>query len=160
RSNQLYLKENQPVEFIVKSRDVIHDFWVPAFRMKIDAVPGITTSYRITPNRRGNYDVVCAELCGLGHALMRQTAHVVTPSAYDAWVKKQTAPPAASPGGAAPDGKTLFTQGNGQSTACGACHTLADAGTSASTGPDLDDGLKGKDANFIKQSIVDPDAEV
>jgi cytochrome c oxidase subunit 2 len=160
RSNQLYLKENQPVEFIVKSRDVIHDFWVPAFRMKIDAVPGITTSYRITPNRRGNYDVVCAELCGLGHALMRQTAHVVTPSAYDAWVKKQTAPPAASPGGAAPDGKTLFTQGNGQSTACGACHTLADAGTSASTGPDLDTGLKGKDAAFIKQSIIDPDAVV
>jgi cytochrome c oxidase subunit II len=160
RTNQLYLKENQPVKFLVKSRDVIHDFWVPAFRMKIDAVPGITTSYRITPNRRGNYDVVCAELCGLGHALMRQTAHVVTPAAYDAWVKKQTAPPAPAGGGGAPDGKTLFTQGNGQSTACGACHTLADAGTSASTGPDLDTGLKGKDAAFIKQSIIDPDAVV
>jgi cytochrome c oxidase subunit II len=160
RTNQLYLKENQPVKFLVKSRDVIHDFWVPAFRMKIDAVPGITTSYRITPNRRGNYDVVCAELCGLGHALMRQTAHVVTPAAYDAWIKKQTAPPAPAGGGGAPDGKTLFTQGNGQSTACGACHTLADAGTSASTGPDLDTGLKGKDAAFIKQSIIDPDAVV
>ena len=160
RTNQLYLKENQPVKFDVKSRDVIHDFWVPAFRMKIDAVPGITTSYRITPNRRGNYDVVCAELCGLGHALMRQTAHVVTPAAYDAWLQKQTAPPAPSGGGGAPDGKTLFTQGNGQSTACGACHTLADAGTSASTGPDLDTALKGKDAAFIKQSIVDPDAVV
>ena len=161
RSNQLYLKENQPVRFFVKSRDVIHDFWVPAFRMKIDAVPGITTDYRVTPNRRGNYPVVCAELCGLGHALMRQTAHVVTPAQYDAFMQKLTAPPApAGGGGGTPDGKTLFTDGNGTSTACGACHTLADAGTSASTGPDLDDGLKGRDANFIKQSIVEPDAQV
>jgi cytochrome c oxidase subunit 2 len=163
RSNQLYLKENQPVRFFVKSRDVIHDFWVPAFRMKIDAVPGIETSYRVTPNRRGAYPVVCAELCGLGHALMRQTAHVVSPAEYDAWMSKQQQPaqPAGGAGGGStPDAKTIFTQGNGQSTACGACHTLADAGTSASTGPDLDQALKGKDAAFIKESIVDPDAEV
>src|SRR3954454_8425000 len=106
-ATRLYLPAGQPVKFDIRSRDVIHDFWVPAFRMKIDAVPGITTSYRITPNRRGNYDVVCAELCGLGHALMRQTAHVVTPAAYDAWVKRQTAPPAPAGGGGAPDGKTL-----------------------------------------------------
>jgi cytochrome c oxidase subunit II len=160
-SNQLYLKENQPVRFFVKAKDVIHDFWVPAFRMKIDAVPGITTDYRVTPNRLGNYPVVCAELCGLGHAVMRSTAHVVTPAKYDAFMQKLTAPPASTGGGGgAPDGKTLFTDGNGTSTACGACHTLADAGTSASTGPDLDDGLKGRDANFIKQSIVEPDAQV
>jgi cytochrome c oxidase subunit 2 len=162
RSNQLYLKENQPVRFFVKSRDVIHDFWVPAFRMKIDAVPGIETSYRVTPNRRGSYPVVCAELCGLGHALMRQTAHVVSAAQYDAWMAKQNRPAqgGGGGGGATPDGKTLFTQGNGQSTACGACHTLADAGTSASTGPDLDDVLKGKDAAFIRESIVDPDKQV
>jgi cytochrome c oxidase subunit II len=160
-SNQLYLKENQPVRFFVKAKDVIHDFWVPAFRMKIDAVPGITTDYRVTPNRLGNYPVVCAELCGLGHSVMRSTAHVVTPAQYDAFMRKLTAPPARTGGGGgAPDGKTLFTDGNGTSTACGACHTLADAGTSASTGPDLDDGLKGRDANFIKQSILEPDAQV
>ena len=61
----------------MQAKDVIHDFWVPAFRMKIDAVPGITTHYRVTPNRLGNYPVVCAELCGLGPRLMRSTAHVV-----------------------------------------------------------------------------------
>jgi cytochrome c oxidase subunit II len=83
-SNQLYLKENQPVRFFVKAKDVIHDFWVPAFRMKIDAVPGITTDYRVTPNRIGNYPVVCAELCGLGHSVMRSTAHVVSADRYDA----------------------------------------------------------------------------
>jgi cytochrome c oxidase subunit 2 len=162
RSNQLYLKENQPVRFFVKSRDVIHDFWVPAFRMKVDAVPGIETSYRVTPNRKGAYPVGGAEHCGLGHALMRQTAHVLPAAEYDAWVDKAKAPPKPAGGGEAgkADGKTIFTEGNGTSTPCSACHTLADAGSSASTGPDLDDGLKGRDAAFIRQSIVEPDAQV
>jgi cytochrome c oxidase subunit II len=162
RSTQLYLKENQPVRFFVKSKDVIHDFWVPAFRMKVDAVPGIETSYRVTPNRLGEYPVVCAELCGLGHALMRQTAHVMRPADYDKWVEEQKNPPkpAAGEGGGEVDAKTIFTQGAGAATACGACHTLADAGTSASTGPNLDDGLKGRDEAFIRQSIVQPDAQV
>ena len=71
---QLYLPIEPPVDFTVQSKDVIHDFWVPAFRMKIDAVPGIDTHYRVTPtNRLGEFPVVCAELCGLGHAFMRQT---------------------------------------------------------------------------------------
>src|SRR5687767_516841 len=88
RSNQLYLVEDQSVRFKIKSVDVIHDFWVPAFRMKIDAVPGVTTDYRVTPNRRGNYPVVCAELCGLGHAYMRQTARVVTREEFDAKMRE------------------------------------------------------------------------
>ena len=82
------------MHFYVQAKDVLHDFWVPAFRMKIDAVPGITTNYRVTPNRLGTYPVVCAELCGLGHSVMRSTAHVVTPAAFDAWIAKQTAPAA------------------------------------------------------------------
>src|SRR5207253_11469213 len=100
-SNQLYLKENQPVRFFVRAKDVIHDFWVPAFRMKIDAVPGITTDYRVTPNRIGNYPVVCAELCGLGHAVMRSTAHVMDKPAFDSWLKKEAGggTPAPAPSG-------------------------------------------------------------
>src|SRR3712207_5699346 len=77
RTTQLYLPENQPVRFFIRSEDVIHDFWVPAFRMKIDAVPGVITDFRVTPNRRGTYPVVCAELCGLGHAYMRDRKSVV-----------------------------------------------------------------------------------
>ena len=77
-----------------------------------------------------------------------------TPAQYDAWVTKQTAPAAKPGAGAAPDGKTIFTDGNGQSTACGACHTLADAGTSGSTGPDLDTGLKGRDARAHSASAI------
>jgi cytochrome c oxidase subunit 2 len=86
RSDQLYLPNKRPVKFLVKSLDVIHDFWVPAFRMKIDAVPGITTDYRVTPKRIGDYDVVCAELCGYGHATMRQTAHVLSPHDFQLWL--------------------------------------------------------------------------
>jgi cytochrome c oxidase subunit 2 len=162
KSNQLYLAKDQPVRFFVKALDVIHDFWVPAFRVKIDAVPGLETKYRVTPDRLGTYPVVCAELCGLGHSVMRSSAHVVTPADFKAWLADRNAPAAgaAGGGGAKPDGKKLFTDGNGTATACGACHTLADAGTNATTGPDLGKVLKGKDATFIRESILKPDAVI
>ena len=146
KSNELYLPKDRPVRFFVKALDVIHDFWVPAFRMKVDAVPGIETKYRITPNRLGTYPVVCAELCGLGHSVMRSTARVVTPADFDKWMAEQKAPAEAAGGGGAEeaDGKTLFTDGNGTATACGACHKLADAGTTGETGPDLDEVLAGQ----------------
>lgn len=159
KSTQLYLPKDRPVRFYVKALDVIHDFWVPAFRMKVDAVPGIETKYRVTPSRLGTYPVVCAELCGLGHAVMRATARVVTPAAFNAWLAEQKAPAAATAEGEI-DGKTLFTNGNGAATACAACHKLADAGATGASGPDLDSTLAGKDAAFIEQGIVAPDARV
>src|SRR3954465_1238305 len=126
-SAQLYLPADESVKFDVQSKDVIHDFWVPDFRMKIDAVPGITTSYRVTPKPSaiGDHEIVCAELCGLGHAFMRQTAHVMTKPQFAAWVRKQTQPQGGGGGGAgqaaAPDAKTLFTNGKDSSgaTPCG-----------------------------------------
>jgi cytochrome c oxidase subunit 2 len=161
KSSQLYLAQNQPVRFFVKALDVIHDFWVPAFRMKIDAVPGLETNYRITADRLGTYPVVCAELCGLGHSVMRSSAHVVTPADFKAWMAKQKAPAGgAAGGGAKPDGKKLFTDGNGAAAPCAGCHTLADAGTNGTTGPNLDKVLKGKDAAFIRESILKPDAVI
>jgi len=166
-SAQLYVPEDQSVKFNVKTKDVLHDFWVPAWRMKIDAVPGITTHYRVTPTKLGTYPVVCAELCGLGHAFMRQTAHILPKAQFDAWVTKMTTaakPAAPAAGGSAPavDAKALFTQGETQTgaTACGGCHKLADAGTTGGVGPDLDTVLKGKDEAFIRQSILDPNAEI
>src|SRR3954451_17714921 len=125
-SAQLYVPENESVEFNVKTKDVLHDFWVPAWRMKIDAVPGITTHYRVTPIKLGTFPVVCAELCGLGHAFMRQTAHVLPKRDFDAWVQKMTSRRAggAAAGGAAGggrqpavDAKALFTQGETQTGA-------------------------------------------
>ena len=163
---QLYLPAGKSVKFDVQSKDVIHDFWVPDFRMKIDAVPGITTHYRVTPKNPaaiGDHAIVCAELCGLGHAFMRQTAHILAPAAFDKWVQKMTAKPAAGGGGggggAAVNAKQIFTSGNADTgaTACATCHTLADAGATGQVGPDLDKVLKGKDAAFIKESILTPD---
>ena len=163
-SPQLYVPRGQQVNFTVQSQDVIHDFWVPAFRVKIDAVPGINTHLRVTPDRVGDYPVICAELCGLGHSVMRQTAHVMEPPDFQRWLdnggktdeQAQAEQDAdAGAGGGGPDGKTLFTE-NG----CGACHALADAGTTGGTGPDLDDVLADKDAAFIKESITDPGAEI
>ena len=164
----LYLPNNAHVRFRLHTKDVIHDFWVPDFRIKLDIVPGITTSYRITPDRLGTYPVVCAELCGLGHSAMRSTVKVVTPVAFKTWLQSQTAPVKASSGATAPPagggagtdaaalGKQVFTGVGG----CGACHTLADAGTSGTTGPVLDKFLKGKTPAFIKTSILTPNAFV
>ena len=160
-SNQLYLPKGKQVRFDVQSKDVLHDFWVPAFRQKIDAVPGITTRFRVKPVKTGTFPVVCAELCGLGHSVMRQSAHVVSQGDFDAWLdkKKQAAGGGGGGGGeAAPDGKTVFA--SGASPACGSCHTLSDAGTNSTIGPNLDEVLKGKDAAFIQQSIEQPGAEV
>ena len=167
-SNQLYVPQGKQIKFDVQSKDVIHDFWVPAWRQKIDAVPGITTSFRITATKPGTYPVVCAELCGLGHSVMRQSAHVVAPGDFDKWLQQRQQQAAgggggggggqAGGGGAAADGKTLFA--SGASPACGSCHTLSDAGASGTIGPDLDKVLKGKDAAFIQESIENPGAEV
>jgi cytochrome c oxidase subunit II len=158
-SPQLYVPRGRQVNFTVRSDDVIHDFWVPAFRLKIDAVPGISTHLRATPKTLGQYPVVCAELCGLGHSAMRQTAHVVEPQEFEAWLANGGRPPGEADetgeGAGAPDGKAVFTDGG-----CGACHALADAGTSGGTGPDLDEVLPDKNAAFIEESIVDPGAEI
>jgi cytochrome c oxidase subunit 2 len=98
QAGALYLPKGESVRFNMVSKDVIHAFWVPAFRIQEDVVPGITTHYRITPTRLGTYDVACNELCGLGHAVMRSTVHVLTPAAFQTWLKsKQGAAGAAAP---------------------------------------------------------------
>ena len=101
-SPQLYLPANTPVNFTVQSKDVIHDFWVPAFRMKIDAVPGLDTHIRVTTtDRMGEFPVVCAELCGLGHSTMRQSAHVMTREDFDAKLAELAEGPQGGGGGEA-----------------------------------------------------------
>jgi cytochrome c oxidase subunit 2 len=89
RSTELVLPEDRPVDFRIKTRDVIHSFWVPEFRLKSDAVPGLTTKIRLTPNRIGRYQVVCAELCGIGHSTMRQNVRVIAADEFDTWVDEQ-----------------------------------------------------------------------
>ncbi len=90
KTTQLYVPDNESVYFNIRSVDVIHAFWIPAFRLQIDAVPGITTHYRATPDRLGSYPVICNLLCGVGHSLMRSTIHVVRPAVFQSWLKAQT----------------------------------------------------------------------
>jgi cytochrome c oxidase subunit 2 len=96
----LYLPNNRPVVFKLRSLDVIHSFFVPNFSEKLDAVPGIVTTLRVTPTTLGTYPVECTELCGAGHSLMRTSAHVVTPAVFASWLKRQPIngpPPVGSP---------------------------------------------------------------
>jgi cytochrome c oxidase subunit 2 len=157
-SPELVLPVNQPIEFKIQSKDVLHSFWVPQFRLKSDAVPGLTTAIRVTPDKTGRYEVVCAELCGLGHATMRQFVRVLPASEFDSWVSKQRKAAGGGGGGggqaAAPNGEQLFT-----SAGCAGCHTLKAAGSTAKVGPDLGK-LANADAAFIRTSIIDPSAQV
>ncbi len=89
KSNELVLPKDRPVEFRIRTNDVLHSFWVPEFRLKSDAVPGLTTKIRLTPDRIGRYQVVCAELCGIGHSTMRQNVRVVPAADFDSWVDDQ-----------------------------------------------------------------------
>jgi cytochrome c oxidase subunit 2 len=159
QSAELVLPVNRPIEFKIHTKDVLHSFWVPQFRLKSDAVPGLTTAIRVTPNRTGRYEVVCAELCGLGHATMRQFVRVLPASEFDSWVSNQRKAASGGGGGggqaAGPSGEQIFT-----SAGCAGCHTLKAAGATAKVGPDL--GKLGSSANaaFIRKSIVDPNAEI
>jgi cytochrome c oxidase subunit 2 len=95
-ARELVLPKDQPVKFEIEADDVIHSFWVPEFRLKQDAVPGIETQIRLTPDSSGRYSVVCAELCGLGHATMRQNVTVTDRAGYNSWfakLRRQPAPP-------------------------------------------------------------------
>jgi cytochrome c oxidase subunit II len=161
-SPELVLPVNRPVEFKIQTKDVIHSFWVPQFRLKSDAVPGLTTAIRLTPNRTGRYEVVCAELCGLGHATMRQFVRVLPASQFDSWVSEQRKAAAEAGGGgsgggdeaAGANGEQIFT-----SAGCAGCHTLKAAGSTAKVGPDLGK-LEDANAAFIRKSIVDPSAQI
>ncbi|MGN6169441.1 MAG: cytochrome c oxidase subunit II, partial [Solirubrobacteraceae bacterium] len=160
----LYLPKGRPVVFKLHSLDVVHSFFVPNFAEKLDAVPGITTTLRVTPNRTGTYPAECTELCGPGHSFMRAQVRVVTPSAFLAWLSKQpnngpppvgvpppgaassaaaasTSPsssPSSSSGTSAAAGKAVFTGSSG----CSTCHTLAAAGATGTIGPNLDQRLR------------------
>ncbi|GIU96196.1 MAG: cytochrome c oxidase subunit 2 [Gaiellaceae bacterium] len=88
-SGELVLPVGKEAQFTMRSVDVIHSFWVPEFGQKMDAVPGIETTILVTPTRTGEFPVVCAELCGLGHATMRAKARVVSEAEFEDWIAEQ-----------------------------------------------------------------------
>jgi cytochrome c oxidase subunit 2 len=157
-STTLRLPVGQKVKLYMQSKDVLHSFWVPEFSQKQDLVPGETTTLVITPKKVGKYALVCTELCGLGHALMRARVEVVSTEDFAKWTDAGTKAAAA---GGADQGESIFAA-NG----CGSCHTFEPAGATGKIGPDLDD-IKGEaakagqpPAEFVRTSIVEPDAHV
>jgi cytochrome c oxidase subunit 2 len=120
---ELYLPKGQPAVFHLRSVDVIHSFFVPEFSVKLDAVPGITTTVRVTPTRLGDYPAECTELCGAGHSLMRAPVHVVSPSAFKTWLGKQkpNGPPpvGATPPAALNSGEPGYANGTSGSSGSG-----------------------------------------
>jgi cytochrome c oxidase subunit 2 len=88
-ASELHLPVNRPVLLKLNAVDVIHSFWVPEFRVKQDAVPGMETVLRLTPSREGSYTLLCAELCGLLHAYMTAPVSVEGEQDFLSWVQKQ-----------------------------------------------------------------------
>jgi cytochrome c oxidase subunit II len=171
----------------IRSQDVAHSWWIPKLGGKFDAVPGYTNKTWFQARELGVYRGQCAELCGRGHADMFASVRVVSVEDYKAWIVAQKARITAANKAAAAD-RDKFTTGGSTATqpeetapstnetpaapstdagkavfasaGCGACHTLAEAGSSGKIGPDLDKALAGKDAAFIEESITDPNKEI
>ena len=155
--NELHVPVGVPVKLIMTSQDVIHSFFVPAFRIKADVLPGRFTTTWFRPTKVGTYHLFCAEYCGTEHSGMIGEVVVMEPPAYQAWL---------AAGGAAPtmaaNGKELFSQ-----LGCATCHRTDTQGR----GPNLV-GMFGRpvqladgrsviaDENYIRESILNPQAKV
>lgn len=88
-SDDLHLQLGRPVKLLLRSIDVIHNFYVPEFRAKMDFMPGLVTYIWLTPTRTGTFDALCAELCGVGHSSMRGKVVVEAAADYEKWLKAQ-----------------------------------------------------------------------
>jgi cytochrome c oxidase subunit 2 len=162
-SPELYLPVDRQVLLKLTSTDVIHSFWVPEFRIKQDAVPGMWTNLRVTANQTGDFRVRCAELCGYAHSAMYAPVVVVEPEQFDAWLDGQVveveAPEEMTP---AEKGAALVgVQG------CGSCHSLDGSepvgptwlGLFGSERPLADGSTVVADEPYLRRSILSPGAQ-
>ncbi|MCP3998420.1 MAG: hypothetical protein GY722_25645 [bacterium] len=92
-TNRIYLQVDRPARITLKSKDVIHSFFVPQFRVKQDAVPGMTIDIWFVPTQTGTYELACTELCGLGHYRMRGIVEVVSAEELDGWLRENKPEP-------------------------------------------------------------------
>jgi len=170
---EMHLPVNRTVLLKMHSKDVIHSFWVPAFRIKKDVMPDRETRARITPTETGTYPIVCAELCGAAHSQMTSQVVVESDGAFEQWVASQgalaesaAAAVEANPiaeGDPIAEGRSVFIA-NG----CGGCHTLDDAGAAGQVGPSLNaiaaragNTVSGESAEeYLRYAIVNPNAHI
>ncbi len=128
----MHLPIGKPVKVLLRSTDVLHDFTVPQFRVKMDLVPGMVTHLWLTPTRAGTYEILCEELCGLAHFAMRGKVVVDEPAAFDTWLAGQ------------PTFAATLAQGAGDPAAgeasyatCMACHGAQGEGNQLLNAPKL-----------------------
>ena len=155
--NELHVPVGRDVEMIMTSQDVIHSFYVPAFRIKQDVLPGRYTTLWFRPTRSGTYHLFCAEYCGTQHSGMIGQVVVLEPAQYESWLSGGLAS-----GSLASSGQSIFQQ-----LGCATCHRSDTQGR----GPNLI-GLFGKpvqledgravtaDENYIRESILNPSAKI
>jgi cytochrome c oxidase subunit 2 len=155
--NQLHVPIGRPVRITLGSEDVLHDFFVPAFRVKMDAVPGKLTTLWFEATKEGTYHIFCAEYCGTKHSGMIGQVIVMTPQDYEAWLAGGR-----STGTAAQNGERLFTD-----LACVTCHKTDSSGRGPSllgvfgSRVTLTDGRTVvADENYLRESIMNSQAKV
>jgi cytochrome c oxidase subunit 2 len=172
--NEVHLPLNKPVKVLLRSHDVLHDFFVPQFRARMNIVPGQVSSFWFTPTKLGRYEGMCAQLCGVGHPNMRGTVIVEDEMKFAAWLKTQPtfaatrAPATPAAGDPAPGTPAALGKSLAQAKGCTACHTVDG---SRGAGPTWQ-GLYGKtesladgttaqaDDAFLKNEIRNPQARV
>lgn len=168
--NELHLPLGKPVKVLLRSKDVLHDFYVPQFRAKMDMVPGQVSRLWFTPTKAGKYEIACAEYCGIGHFAMRGFVVVDEPEAYQTWLTSQQtfAQKKEAKAGATMDPVAAKGQKLAADRGCLGCHSVDGA---AGMGPTWK-GLYGKteklsdgsnvvaDDNYLKESILNPNAKV
>lgn len=162
KARELYLPVNEQVLLRLTSRDVIHSFWVPEFRVKQDALPGenLVKELRITPTKIGKYTVLCAELCGGAHADMVAPVVVVSEADFQAWVTQQLTKAVDDP---LERGKTFV-----ETSGCLSCHSVDGTRLSGSTLKGLYGSqreLQGASAveaddTYLRKAILDPNAQI
>lgn len=130
-ANEIRIPVGQPVEFTLKSADVIHSFWVPSLGGKMDMTPGRDTKLRLEAERPGIYRGQCAEYCGGPHALMAFEVIAMPDADYQAWLAREAAPVQAATGDSQ-RGETIFN-----AAGCGTCHTVRGTQAAGTIGPDL-----------------------
>ena len=131
-ANEIRIPAGTLVEFVLKSPDVIHSFWVPNLGGKVDMIPGRTTQLRVQADSPGVFRAQCAEYCGGPHALMALEVVAMRADEFAAWLASQSGPAAAAQSAAAERGKALFL-----AAGCGGCHAVRGTEAAGVLGPDL-----------------------
>ena len=131
-ANEIRIPVGMPVEFRLRTADVIHSFWVPSLAGKLDMIPGRVNAYRFAADKPGIYRGQCAEYCGEQHAKMAFYVVAMEQQAFDEWYGSQTLPAPEPALASTREGAELFL-----SSGCGACHTVRGTEAAGIIGPDL-----------------------